>query len=173
MVAAAAKSEKIEKVEEKTGPTSFADMKPPPDMDRVDQPSLDGWYKPEVNNGFYGKLLGHFQVKDQKSGRMRDVVIVGLLADCEGVVNQKKVVLKRGQYMGVSVRHKLMPLMEYVTNKGTVYARATEQVQIGGGQSMWNFDLRCTGIKAAPPAPRQLSHDQAGSGGAGDDDIPF
>lgn len=154
----------------------FAEMKMPEGMERVDQPSLDGWYAPEVGNGFYGKLLSHFQVLDKKSGKMRDVVIVGLLADCQAVDagTKQKTTLKRGQYLGVSVRHKLQPLMEYVTNKGVVFCKAKSKESIGGGQTMWNFELACKGVKAAPPAPRQLSHEEAGTGGAvGDDDIPF
>lgn len=181
MVAAAAgqaagKDNAAPKDEKKTG-GGFKDFAPPTSMDRVDQPSVDGWHKPEAGNGFYGKLLSSFQVKDKKSGVMRDVVVVGLLVDCEAIdaETKKPTMLKRGQYLGVSVRHKLQPIMEYVTNKGVVYAKATEQVSIGGGQSMWNFDLRCEGTKAAPPAPRQLAHDNAAKGGAGgsDDDIPF
>lgn len=156
--------------------TSFADMKMPEGMERADQPSLDGWFAPEVGNGFYGKAISHFQIKDSKSEKMRDVVIVGLLADCEAVdaETKKKTTLKRGQYLGVSVRHKLQPIMEYVTNKGTIFCKTLSKESIGGGQTMWNFELGCKGVKAAPPAPRQLSHEEAGSGGAGgDDDIPF
>jgi hypothetical protein len=173
--AASANKEAAPKEEKK--PQAFGDFAPPQTMERVDQPSVDGWYKPETGNGFYGKILSSFQVKDKKSGMMRDVVVVGLLVDCQAIdaESKKPVTLKRGQYLGVSVRHKLQPIMEYVTHKGTVYAKAIEQVSIGGGQTMWNFDLRCEGTKAAPPAPRQLAHDSAAKGGAGgsDDDIPF
>lgn len=139
------------------------------DFDREDQPSLDGWYKPAPGNGFYGRIVGNFQVEDKKTGRDRDVVIVQLAVACKAQVDKKEVTLDAGQFLGVSIRHKLQPLMAYVANKGVAWVKALNQVDIGGGQSMWNFEIKCKGQKAAPPAARKLSHENA----AGSDDIPF
>ncbi len=139
-----------------------------------DQPSIDGWYKPVASDGFYGRIIGHFQVKDKKSGNMRDVVIVRLGVACNAIVDKKTVLLNEGQVLGVSIRHKLLPLMEHITNKNVVHVTATEQKSIGSGQTMWEFKIKSKGVKAPPPAPRQLTHEQAAAGGVvGDDDIPF
>lgn len=153
-------------------PKSFEEMGSAPEgFDREDQPSLDGWYKPATGNGFYGRIVGNFQVEDKKSGKMRDVVIIKLAVPCKAQVDKKEATLDAGQFLGVSIRHKLMPLMEYVSNKGLAWVKALDQVNIGGGQTMWNFEINCKGTKAAPPVPRRLSHDQASAAGA--DDIPF
>lgn len=144
-------------------------------FERDDQPSIDGWYKPVAGDGFYGRVIGHFQIKGKKIGEsVRDVVLVRLGVACNGIVDKKAALLTEGQVLGVSIRHKLLPLMEHITNKNVVRVVAIEQVSIGGGQSMWNFKIESKGVKAPPPAPRQLTHDQAAAGGVvGDDDIPF
>lgn len=178
VAAAAAKDEKktSEGVAGKEVEKSFAEMSRP-EGDRIDQPSLDGWFKPEAGNGFYGKLLSHFQVKDKK-GVKRDVIIVGLLVACEGIdaETKKKVMLKRGQYLGVSVRAKLDVLMDYVSTKSIVFVKTLNLATLKSGQTMWNFEIVPEkGATVGPrPAPRQLSHDEGTGGGAGgDDDIPF
>lgn len=139
------------------------------DFDREDQPSLDGWFKPVTGNGFYGRIVGNFQVEDKKSGKMRDVLIVQLAVACKAQVEKKEVTLDAGKFLGVSIRHKLQPLMQYVSNKGVAWVKTLDNVDIGGGQTMWNFEIKCKGQKAAPPAPRQLNAANA----AGGDDIPF
>ncbi len=153
-------------------PKSFEDMGSAPEgFDREDQPSLDGWFKPATGNGFYGRIVGNFQVEDKKSGQMRDVVIIKLAVGCKAQQDKKEVTLDAGQFLGVSIRHKLQPLMEYVSNKGLAWVKTQDQVPIGGGQTMWNFEINCKGTKAAPPAPRKLTHEQSAAAGA--DDIPF
>ncbi len=172
----AAATAKNEKPAETTKPRTFADMKDQKleGFERDDQPSIDGWYKPVAGDGFYGRIIGHFQVADKKNGKMRDVVIVRLGVACNAIVDKKPALLAEGQCMGVSIRHKLLPLMEGITHKCVVRVIATEQKPIGNGQTMWEFSIENKGVKAPPPAPRQLTHDQAVAGGvAGDDDIPF
>lgn len=143
-------------------------------FERDTQPSIDGWYKPVAGDGFYGRVIGNFQVEDKKAKRMRDVVIVRLGVACNAIVDKKPALLHEGQCLGVSIRHKLLPLMEHITNKNIVRVKATEQKSIGNGQTMWEFDIESKGVKASPPPPRVLTHDQAAAGGAvGDDDIPF
>lgn len=138
-------------------------------FEREDQPSLDGWYKPEAGNGFYGKIVGSFQIEDKKTGKPRDIVIIALAVSVKAIVDKKEAQLEVGQFLGVSIRHKLQPLLQYVTHKGVVHVKAIDQVDIGGGQTMWNFQIRAKGEKSNPPAPRPPSADNAGKY----DDIPF
>lgn len=172
-----AQAAKNEKAPEESKKKTFADIaaeKLGDDFVNDTQPSIDGWYKPVAGDGFYGRVIGNFQIEDKKAKRMRDVVIVRLGVECNAVADKKSVKLAEGQCLGVSIRHKLLPLMEHITNKNVVYVKALEQKPIGNGQSMWEFDIKSKGIKAPPPEPRVLTHDQAAAGGVvGDDDIPF
>lgn len=146
-------------------------------FERVDIPEVDGWFKAEAGAFFYGRIISHFQIADDKKGTMRDIIVLKLGADCKSTVqkgSKETQTMAKGGVLAVGITHKLKPLLEYVTNKGIVAAKALSKDSIGGGQTMWTYEINCKGEKAAPPASAILTQAEgAAATGTKFDDIPF
>lgn len=146
------------------------------EFERVDIPEVEGWFKASPGAFFYGRILSHFQIEDRKNGKLRDILVLRLGADCKNAVllDKKEGTLAKNAVMAVGVTHKLKPLLEYVTNKGIVAARAIEKKNIGNAQTMWTYEINCKGVKAAPPASSMLTQEEAEAATKTKfDDIPF
>jgi hypothetical protein len=79
-------------------------------------------------------------------------------------MDKQKIMLKKGQILGVGVREKIRDVLSYVEHHGQVWIKALSKENIGGGRTLWKFDAKCRGKKAPPPTPRM---DKSS------DDIPF
>ena len=98
----------------------------------VNVPDIDGWYSPEENEaGWVGRIVGMFRMKDTfNEGKMRDIVVVRLLSACSSAVDSdggEPCELEPGHAMAISVKAKLLGLLEYVEKRGTVAVRAIEK----------------------------------------------
>lgn len=145
-------------------------------FERVDIPEVEGWFKASPGAFFYGRIVSYFQIEDKKNGKLRDILVLRLGADCKyAVLNTKQEgTVSKGGILAVGVTHKLKPLLEYVTHKGIVAAKAIEKKSIGSGQTMWTYEINCKGEKSAPPATSILSQDEASNAtGTKFDDMPF
>lgn len=158
---------------------------PPAGMDRVGLPSLDGWWDGEAKTPVHGKLLGEFRQKN-KTGGFRWIAIIGLFSEANVTIGAgreaKKTTLPRGKIVGVGVKHKLQDLLTYAP--GTeVWILPLEKKSIGGGQTMWEFDMRVKeGSKKKTRdelelmrqrKPMEETGGQAPASDESDDDIPF
>lgn len=74
--------------------------------------------------------------------------------------------LEPGQVLGVSVRYKLNDLLSYVEHQGECWVKCLNKKELKGGHSVWEFEVKVKGEKAAPPNP-------GGAVAQGNDDIPF
>ena len=145
-------------------------------FERVDIPEVEGWFKATPGAFFYGRIVSYFQIEDKKNGKLRDILVLRLGADCKNAVltSKQEGTVEKGGILAVGVTHKLKPLLEYVTSKGIVAARAVEKKSIGNAQTMWTYEINCKGEKSAPPATSILSQDEAANAtGTKFDDIPF
>jgi len=125
--------------------------------EEVSVPDIDGWYSPEAGEvGWVGRIVGMFNMKDAfNEGKTRTVVVVRLLSNCSSAVDGDEgepVELQAGQAMAVSIKAKLVALLDYVEKRATVGVRAVEKKNLARGRSMWVF-----AIKGQPGArvPRQ------------------
>lgn len=153
-----------------TGSDPFADCvggEAPKGFEEVGNPDLDGWFAPKEGRVFYGKICGHFVIEAKGSQREREIVLVRLMKPAVATVKEgkedKEVRLEAGQVLAVGVSFKLRDMLSYVEHKGEVWAQVKGKDSIGNGQTMWKYDLRCRGTKAAPPKASV----------AGDDVPPF
>jgi hypothetical protein len=146
-------------------------------FERVDIPEVEGWFKAVPGAYFFGRILSHFQIEDRKNGNMRDILVIRLGADCKNaslVGTKVDGTIAKNGILAVGLTHKLKPLLEYVANKGIVAARATVKKSIGNGQTMWEYEIQCKGVKAAPPVTSQLTAAEAEAATKTKfDDIPF
>lgn len=144
--------------------------------ERIDVPEVEGWFKPVPGAFFYGRIISHFQIEDKKNGKLRDILVLRLGADCKNAVlnNKQEGTIAKGGILAVGVTHKLRPLLEFVANKGVGGARAIEKKSIGNAQTMWTYEINFKGVKAAPPASSILTNEEATAAtGTKFDDIPF
>jgi hypothetical protein len=130
----------------------------------VNIPDIDGWYAPEEGEaGWVGRIVGMFRMKDSfNEGKMRDIVVVRLLSPCSSAVDSdggEPCELEPGHAMAISVKAKLLGLLEYVEKRGTVAVRAVEKKSISKGRSMWTF-----AVKGQPSARVQRESSQGASG---------
>jgi hypothetical protein len=136
----------------------------------VNVPDIDGWYSPEEGEpGWVGRIVGVFSITDDE-GRKRSVVVVRLLSDCDqATLDGEPVALKAGHAMAVSMRARLMGLLDYVEKRATVAVKATGKRKLQGGRSMWLFE-----VKGAPgQRVRRQEASPAPSSAAPIDDIPW
>lgn len=126
--------------------------KPPKGFVMGGTPDIDGWYEPRINEVLYGQICGAIKIADEKSkSGFRDVVLVRLIEPIKAVQDKTPVDLEAGQVVGVGIRHQLADMLYYVESRGKVWALAKEKVSIGGGQTMWKFDIAFDGEKRVPP----------------------
>lgn len=120
----------------------------------ISEPDIEGWHDPEVTPVVMGRIEG-FKVIETDNGPS-DCVIMKLLAPVKCKGNKGEVIdLTAGQTIGVFVRNKLAPLLEYVEFKNTLRIETDEKVPIKGGKTMWKFRIiPAKGSKRGAP-PRQ------------------
>lgn len=163
MSAAPAKTE--EKTTAKKGVSEEFGGEPPKGFEQVGNPDIDGWWTAKVGLVFTGEICGFLTIENKRKDGTRDVVLVRLSKPTLAIVDEEEVRLEAGKVLAVGVSYKLRDMLSYVEHKGQVWAKALEKKDIGGSQSMWQYDLRVQGKKAAPPRGSVLS--------ASDDTIPF
>lgn len=122
----------------------------------ISEPDIDAWYNPEFAPLIEGQIVGHKVLTEVEKGKKvkRDVVVMLLSKPCQ-VKGQdgKPVTVEAGKFLGIGIRFKLIPLLEYVENKGIVRVVAIGKENIGGGHTMWKFDINPhkTAKRGAPP----------------------
>jgi hypothetical protein len=128
--------------------------------EEVNVPDIDGWYSPEQGEaGWVGRIVGEFRMKGDDD-RERTVVVVRLASDCSSASNEgEPVILEAGQVMAVSIRAKLVGLLDYVERRAMVAVRAIGKKEIGKGRSMWVFTIK------GQPGARVPRQDTSGSQG--------
>ncbi len=152
-----------------TGTDPFADCydaEPPKGLKEVGNPDIDGWWQPKAGLVFQGTVVGWFRITD-KNQKERSIVIVRLAKPTAAILDKQPIRLEAGKHLAVGISYRLQELLSYIENHGEVWARALEKKDIGGGHSMWQYDLRARGTKAPPPTAAMAAQ------GADGDDIPF
>lgn len=151
-----------------TASDPFADCyggEPPKGLESVGNPDIDGWWNPKAGLVFHGQICGHFTIEDKKRNSTRDVVLVKLARPTLAVESgsETPVKLEAGAVLAVGISYKLREMLSYVEHKGQVWAKTLEKSNIGGGQTMWKYDLRMQGKKAPPPVASAISSDDDGA----------
>lgn len=130
---------------------------------------VDGWWKPEEKIGFFGKLAGSIRIEGRD--KVRTVALVELERPAVAWVgkkpNKRRVKLEKGQILGVTLTHALLPIINYLEHKGMVFAKVTGQKDVGQPEPMWTYDLHCKGKKGPPPNHTTID------GTSDDGDAPF
>lgn len=153
----------------KTETETPEEMMGPPEGFTEAAPDVDGWFKAEKGAVFYGQIVGHMMVNGDNG--KRDVVMVRLAQPCKGYGrdDENGRMLEKGEVLGVSVSAKLKPMLLYVEKRGHVWCQAIEKIKLGGNKTLWKYDLRFKGQKAA--LVRQAEDQQYAE--IPTDDLPF
>jgi len=152
-------------------------------LDKIGTPDIEGFWVCEIGNPLVGRIRGWFSIFDRKTDRYRDVIVVETARECRVTVNKEPRLAPKGSIVGLGVRYKLRDLMGYVDSEAAISVNPTGKKDIGGGQSMWIFDMRAKGTKGPPPVGSAAAGGPERSGAPGDsrsesegidlDDIPF
>jgi hypothetical protein len=114
--------------------------------EEVSVPDIDGWYSPEAGEaGWVGRIVASFRMKDSfNEGKTRDVVVVRLFSNCSSAVDSdgEPVILEPGNTMAVSIKAKLLDILDYVEKRGTIAVKAIEKRPLAKGRSMWTFSIK-------------------------------
>lgn len=114
--------------------------------DEVSVPDIDGWYSPEAGEaGWVGRIVASFRMKDSfNEGKSRDVVVVRLFSTCSSAVDSdgEPAILEPGNTMAVSIKAKLLDILDYVEKRGTIAVKALEKRPLAKGRSMWTFSIK-------------------------------
>src|SRR5512136_622625 len=106
----------------------------------ISEPDIEGWHDPEITPVVMGRIEG-FKVIETDNGPS-DCVIMRLLAPVKCKGNKGETIdLAVNQTIGVFVRNKLTPLLEYVEFKNVMRIETDEKVPIKGGKTMWKFKI--------------------------------
>lgn len=144
--------------------------------ERISIPRIVGWYDPNKGDKtFEGRLLGWKKIAGTAKRESRFIVMVALKNPCKATVKGGKIIdLKPGQTLGVGVREGLKSLLDYVDSKPMVEVTALDKIDIGDGQTMWDFDvgMQPGARKNARPADVDQEDDEP-SPDLNADDIPF
>lgn len=154
--------------------TSKQEQKPaiPDGFERIDQPDIEGWWKPEKGDTIQGRIIGN-TVLSGVNGSPRDTLLIQLIAPAKAIVDNEPSTLEKGQVIGVSVRHKLKPLMHYVDSKSYVFIRATHKQKLSGGRTLWDFEIGVKGKRVPPPLGSVAAQVLAAKRDEDTSDIPF
>lgn len=121
--------------------------KPPAGFDDCNRPDIHGWFKAEAGLCIYGKILSHMVLPDAK-GMQQDCLVIELYEPLKAQKDKKAIELKKGENVGLRISAGLKPALEYAENNGEIWALCEEKIDLGKGQTMWRYDLRCKGDKA-------------------------
>ncbi len=125
--------------------------------DEVNLPDIDGWYTPaEGEAGWVGRILGTFTITDDE-GKQRQVAVVRLFSACSSAtIEGEPVELSPGNVLAVSMRAKLLGLLDYVESQATVAVKAVGKRKLDAKKSMWLFEIKGQRGKRtrAPTPPR-------------------
>ena len=138
-------------------------------------PEIDAWWHVSKGAVIQGEVCGRLKMPGINDDGVRDVVLVRLSRPAAGVQKgeQDPTEYPAGKVLGVTCRHRLMPLLECVRNSCLVQVTAVDKRSLGGGRTMWNFKLRVKGERAVPPPLRDMSQVDADSDGYQDGNVPF
>lgn len=153
--------------------------KPPEGFRDEGMPDLDAFVDLQAcsrsKTPVQGRIVGHLRIKN-KAGGMRDVVMVKTRAECFGKNkgDNEPTKFPAGSVLGLSITHKLRPVLNYVEKRGAVWLMPLNKVEIGSGRTVWNLDgPYCKGEKAELVIERAATRDGAADDIDDIDDIPF
>lgn len=161
--------EKKESKRAKAGPGTTDGM--PEGFVRVNPESGQlAWFKAAEGSEVTGEMLGRFQRPPQRGRPEQHYYQLRVTVPCKGMREQQLIDLDPGELINVDERwglRDLRPIAEDRLNRHVVFIRATEQVKLPAGNTVWRFDVgdRIIGQRAGSQA-------DADAAGAGADDAP-
>lgn len=158
-----------------------ADVSKPPAGFEALSFDIDAWFKCQAGNVIFGRIESAFWVENKRGRNQQLVYVIRLGAPCLAVTKDEPEPHEypKGATIALRETHNLRPLREYVGKRGIVWCKPEKQKDIGGGQTLWTFDLRAKGEKSAftidqaDALPNASERNAPNEAGIDDEDVPF
>jgi hypothetical protein len=137
-------------------PAQSGNVAPPAGYEEVSAARGAPWYRPDSGAIVHGFLKGRHTKKDGSPYYQFELIeptIAYRKPEGGQRGEREEVTVNKGEFINVDEKSQLEALQDLLRDGATwlVWLRAKEQIDIGGGKTVWVFDVKKKLAKAAPP----------------------